>query len=87
LQDAKGKAQILSPLEPIAQGSVGDTESVGDGLRELRVHVGPGYRIDFAQTGRIALLLLCVGDNVDAESGYREGEAAHERPQRGMRNA
>jgi putative addiction module killer protein len=62
LRDAKGKARILSRLESIAQGSLGDTKSVGDGVRELRVHVGPGYRIYFAQTGRIVLLLLCGGD-------------------------
>jgi putative addiction module killer protein len=35
---------------------------LGDGVRELRVHVGPGYRVYFAQTGRIVLLLLCGGD-------------------------
>jgi putative addiction module killer protein len=62
LRDAKGKARILSRLESIAQGSLGDTKSVGDGVRELRVHVGPGYRVYFAQTGRIVLLLLCGGD-------------------------
>ena len=62
LRDAKGKARILSRLESIAQGSLGDTKNVGDGVRELRVHVGPGYRIYFARTGRIVLLLLCGGD-------------------------
>jgi putative addiction module killer protein len=62
LRDTKGKARILSRLESIAQGSLGDTKNVGDGVRELRVHVGPGYRIYFAQTGRIVLLLLCGGD-------------------------
>lgn len=62
LRDAKGKARILSRLESIAQGSLGDTKNVGDGVRELRVHVGPGYRIYFAQTGRIVLLLPCGGD-------------------------
>jgi putative addiction module killer protein len=49
-------------LESLTQGSFGDTKSVGDGVRELRVHVGPGYRVYFAQTGKIVLLLLCGGD-------------------------
>lgn len=62
LRDAKGKARILSRLESMAQGNLGDTRNVGDGIRELRVHVGPGYRIYFVQTGRIVLLLLCGGD-------------------------
>jgi putative addiction module killer protein len=46
----------------MAQGNFGDTKNVGDGVSELRVHVGPGYRIYFVQTGRIVLLLLCGGD-------------------------
>jgi len=62
LRDAKGKARILSRLESMAQGNFGDTKNVGDGVSELRVHVGPGYRIYFVQTGRIVLLLLCGGD-------------------------
>jgi putative addiction module killer protein len=62
LRDAKGKARILSRLESLTQGNLGDTKSVGDGVRELRVHVGPGYRVYFAQTGKIVLLLLCGGD-------------------------
>jgi putative addiction module killer protein len=62
LRDAKGKARILSRLESITQGSLGDTRNLGDGVRELRVHVGPGYRVYFAQTGRVVLLLLCGGD-------------------------
>ncbi len=62
LRDAKGKARILSRLESMTQGNLGDTKSVGDSVRELRVHVGPGYRIYFAQTGKVVLLLLCGGD-------------------------
>ena len=62
LRDAKGKARILARLESIALGSLGDTKSVGDGVRELRVHVGLGYRVYFAQIGRVVLLLLCGGD-------------------------
>jgi len=62
LRDAKAKARILSLLESITHGNLGDTKSVGDGVRELRIHVGPGYRVYFAQMGKIVLLLLCGGD-------------------------
>ncbi len=44
------------------QGNLGDTKSVGGGVRELRVHIGPGYRVYFAQLGPIVVLLLCGGD-------------------------
>jgi putative addiction module killer protein len=62
LKDAKAKARILARLESITHGNLGDAKSVGAGVRELRVHFGPGYRVYFAQTGRIVLLLLCGGD-------------------------
>jgi len=62
LRDAKAKARILARLESMTQGNLGDAKRVGGGVRELRVHYGPGYRVYFAQTGRIVLLLLCGGD-------------------------
>lgn len=62
LKDAKAKARILARLESVTHGNLGDTKVVGGGVRELRVHVGPGYRIYFAQVGQIVLLLLCAGD-------------------------
>ena len=62
LKDAKGKARILARLESVTHGNLGDSRTVGEGVRELRVHIGPGYRIYFAQTGQIVILLLCGGD-------------------------
>jgi putative addiction module killer protein len=62
LRDSKAKARILARLDSVTLGNLGDTKMVGEGVRELRVHVGPGYRIYFAQTGRIVILLLCGGD-------------------------
>ena len=62
LQDRKGRARILARLESAQLGNLGDVKSIGDGLREMRIHTGPGYRIYFAQRGRTLLLLLCGGD-------------------------
>lgn len=62
LADRKAKARILARLESGKLGNLGDVRSCGDGVRELRVHVGPGYRVYFAQRGRVLLLLLCRGD-------------------------
>jgi putative addiction module killer protein len=62
LKDAKAKARILARLESVTHGNLGDTKSLGGGVRELRIHIGPGYRVYFARVGQIVLLLLCGGD-------------------------
>jgi putative addiction module killer protein len=49
-------------LESVKLGSLGDVKSCGGGVRELRVHIGPGYRVYFAQRDKVVLLLLCGGD-------------------------
>jgi putative addiction module killer protein len=62
LRDPKGKARIVARIESARFGNLGDVKSLGDGVSEMRVHVGPGYRLYFARTGKIVLLLLCGGD-------------------------
>ena len=62
LRDAKAKARILARLESARLGNLGDTRALGGGVREMRVHVGPGYRVYFVQRRETVLLLLCGGD-------------------------
>ena len=61
LRDAKGKARILARLESCRLGHLGDTKAVGGGIKELRIHSGPGYRVYFVQRRKVVLLLLCGG--------------------------
>ena len=61
LRDRRAKARVLARLESCRLGNLGDTKSVGGGLREMRVHVGAGYRVYFAQRRNIVILLLCGG--------------------------
>jgi putative addiction module killer protein len=49
-------------LDRLAQGNTGDAEPVGDGISELRIHHGPGYRIYFQKRGTTIIVLLCGGD-------------------------
>ena len=62
LADAKGKARILARLRSAEFGNFGDCEPVGEGVSEMRVHVGPGYRVYFMRKGRTVYLLLTGGD-------------------------
>jgi putative addiction module killer protein len=60
LRDAKAKARILARLESARLGNLGDTRTLGGGVGEMRVHVGPGYRVYCAQRHE-TMLLLCGG--------------------------
>ena len=62
LRDAKTRANMLRRLARIRLGLLGDYKAVGDGVYELRVDIGPGYRIYFTQIGKTVILLLYAGD-------------------------
>jgi len=62
LRDKTGAARIRMRLRQIEAGNFGDCEPVGEGVIELRVHVGPGYRAYCGRHGKAVVLLLCGGD-------------------------
>ena len=62
LRDEKGKARILSRLDAAALGNFGDCQSVGQGVSEMRIHFGPGYRVYFTRRGTFVCVLLIGGD-------------------------
>lgn len=62
LRDAKGKARILSRLDSAALGNFGDCQFVGDGVSEMRIHFGRGYRVYFTRRGTAVYVLLIGGD-------------------------
>ncbi len=62
LKDLKGKARILARIASAAHGNFGDCKPVGEGVSEMRVHIGPGYRLSFTRYGKVVYVLLCGGD-------------------------
>lgn len=62
MKDRVAKVQITKRLARLALGNFGDCAPVGEGVIELRVHVGAGYRVYCAQHGERIVLLLCGGD-------------------------
>ena len=62
LKDRKARALIAARLYRLASGLAGDVSPVGDGVSELRIHYGPGYRVYFRQQGETIVILLCGGD-------------------------
>lgn len=61
LRDVRGRARIQARIERLAAGNPGDVAPVGEGVFELRVHVGPGYRVHFTRRGPDLIVLLAGG--------------------------
>lgn len=62
LRDPIAKARIITRIRSAEQGNFGDCEPVGEGVSEMRIHCGPGYRLYYMRQGDIVYLLLCGGD-------------------------
>ncbi len=62
LRDRAGRAKILVRIDRLAAGNAGDVRPIGDGLSELRIDHGPGYRVYFVRRGMVLVVLLCGGD-------------------------
>ena len=62
LRDTRARAKIAARIDRLALGNHDDVEPVGEGVSELRVHYGLGYRVYFVQRGRTLIVLLCGGD-------------------------
>lgn len=60
-KDKRTVAIIQARLNRIRLGNFGDTKRLGDGVEELRIDIGPGYRIYFGRDGRAVVVLLCAG--------------------------
>ena len=74
LRDPAARARIVSRLDRLKAGLLGDWKSIGKGVCELRIDYGPGYRVYYAQDGEALIILLCGGDK---RSQAKDIERAH----------
>lgn len=62
LRDVSTRAIIVRRIARVARGNLGDVRAVGEGVSELRIDHGPGYRVYFTKRGERMIVLLCGGD-------------------------
>ena len=67
LRDRRAAARVAERLRRIALGNAGDVKALGEGLSELRIDYGPGYRVYFTQRGKVLIIVLRGGDKTSQE--------------------
>ena len=75
LRDIQAKARINARIRRVSLGLIGDVKPVGDGVSELRIDYGPGYRLYFIRQGEAVLLLLVGGDKGSQKRDIRRAKA------------
>jgi putative addiction module killer protein len=74
LTDQKAVAKIVTRIERLALGNPGDVKAVGEGVSEMRITYGPGYRVYYKQTGKEIVLLLCGGDKATQDKDIKRAK-------------
>jgi putative addiction module killer protein len=75
LRDHRARARILKRLDRAQAGNLGDVAPVGEGVSEMRIFYGPGYRVYFIQRGSALIVLLCGGDKATQGADIEEARA------------
>jgi putative addiction module killer protein len=72
LADIRARARVLARIDRLAEGNPGDCKPVGEGILELRIDYGPGYRVYYLPRGREVIILLASGTKRGQESDIRK---------------
>lgn len=75
LRDERARANVLKRLDRARNGNLGDVRPVGEGVSEMRIFYGPGYRLYFVQRGGQLIVLLCGGDKSTQDADIAEAKA------------
>ena len=72
LTDRTARARIRARLARVEAGNMGDCKPLRDGVQELRIDKGPGYRVYLSRQGPVLVLLLCASDKADQDRAIRQ---------------
>lgn len=75
LKDRQARARIAIRLDRLEEGNPGNSKSVGEGVVELKIDFGPGYRIYYIQRGEVLIVLLCGGDKTTQARDIQRAKA------------
>ena len=74
LKDLRARARIQARIERLAAGNPGDVKPAGEGVSELRIDYGPGYRVYFKRRGRKLIILLAGGDKTSQAQDIKKAQ-------------
>ena len=74
ISDRKARTAVLARVDRLAFGAFGDWKIAGEGVFELRVHLGPDYRVYFGREGKTVVILLCGGDKGSQGSDIKQAK-------------
>ena len=74
LRDHRAMARIANRIKRLAKGNPGDVKPVGEGISEMRINYGTGYRVYYKDTGREIIVLLCGGDKRTQETDIEKAK-------------
>jgi putative addiction module killer protein len=74
LADRAARARITSRIDRLSWGNAGDVKAVGEGISEMRIDTGPGYRVYYKQIGKRIIVILCGGDKSSQDKDIRKAK-------------
>jgi putative addiction module killer protein len=79
LRDLRARARVQAHITRLSMGNPGDVKPVGEGISEMRIDYGPGYRVIFFQRGDVLVVLLCGGDKSTQDRDIDNAKAIAQR--------